>query len=57
MKTLLFNIPSFSGKIVSPTLKEPVEERISVFLKDRKKKVVSTFFTILIMVVCKAVIL
>lgn len=38
-------------------LKEPVEERISVLLKDRKKKVVSIFYTILIMVVCKAVIL
>ena len=38
-------------------LKEPVEERISVLLKDRKKKVVSIFYIILIMVVCKAVIL
>lgn len=38
-------------------MKEPVEERISVLLKDRKKKVVSIFYTILIMVVCKAVIL
>lgn len=38
-------------------LKEPVEERISVLLKDRKKKVVSIFYTILIMVVCKVVIL
>lgn len=36
-------------------LEELVEERISVLLKDRKKKVVSIFFTILIMVVCKAV--
>lgn len=34
-----------------------VEERISVLLKDRKKKVVSIFYIILIMVVCKAVIL
>lgn len=38
-------------------LKEPVEERISVLLKDRKKKVVSIFYIILIMVICKAVIL
>lgn len=36
-------------------LKEPVEERISALLKDRKKKVVSIFYIILIMVVCKAV--
>lgn len=35
----------------------PVEERTSVLLKDRKKKVVLISFTILIMVVCKVVML
>lgn len=38
-------------------LEELVEERISVLLKDKKKKVVLISFTILIMVVCEAVIL
>lgn len=88
MKTLLLNVPSFSGKIVSPTWIKAVRDfqskskaerdsycsacgctggcnlcddiskyRISVLLKDRKKKVVSIFYTILIMVVCKVVIL
>lgn len=56
MKTLLLNVPSFSGKISRKLLEELVEERISVILKDKKKKVVLISFTIL-MVVCKAVIL
>lgn len=45
------------GHLEGRTRFVPVEERISVLLKDRKKKVVSIFYIILIMVVCKAVIL
>lgn len=50
-------VKTFRGKLFKKALKEPVEERISVLLKDRKKKVVLIFFIILIMVVCEAVIL
>ena len=50
-------VKTFRGKLFKKAFEEPVEERISVLLKDRKKKVVSIFYIILIMVVCKAVIL
>ena len=49
-------VKTFRGKLFK-LLEELVEERILVLLKDRKKKVVSIFYTIIIMVVCEAVIL
>lgn len=51
-------VKTFRGKLFKKAFERARRGKdISFFLKDRKKKVVSTFFTILIMVVCKAVIL
>lgn len=50
-------VKTFRGKLFKKAFERARRGKDISFLKDRKKKVVSTFFTILIMVVCKAVIL
>lgn len=50
-------VKTFRGKLFKKAFERARRGKDISFLKDRKKKVVSIFFTILIMVVCKAVIL
>lgn len=48
-------VKTFRGKLFNKAFERARRGRISALLKDRKKKVVSIFYIILIMVVCKAV--